>query len=72
MTYMPEWFVMRRGLANGVLDAGGRKSGFYLGVRLTCRSLGASAGGLILPLILPVSPLCVLISVYCHLVHHRM
>ncbi|KZV73164.1 MFS general substrate transporter, partial [Peniophora sp. CONT] len=35
MTYMPEWFVMRRGLANGVLDA------------------GASAGGIILPLILP-------------------
>lgn len=48
---MSEWFIQKRGLANGVIFAGINTIEHY--IPTTNPSTGTAAGGLILPLILP-------------------
>jgi MCP family monocarboxylic acid transporter-like MFS transporter 10 len=51
ISYMSEWFVARRGMANGILFAG-MSSVFHFALSSTL-SPGTSTGGVLLPLVLP-------------------
>jgi MFS transporter, MCT family, solute carrier family 16 (monocarboxylic acid transporters), member 10 len=52
MSYLSEWFVERRGLANGVIFAGTRCARIY--DHFTDFLAGTAIYGLILPLLLPI------------------
>ncbi|KAF8209859.1 hypothetical protein K438DRAFT_1960086 [Mycena galopus ATCC 62051] len=49
ITYLSEWFIARRGLANGILFAGIFFRYHHLVLQLTLYS-GTAAGGLLIPL----------------------
>lgn len=49
---MSEWFVKRRGLAGGIMNAGNVSSSNVLSIQLIA-SIGTAIGGLVIPLALP-------------------